>query len=246
MSNLETKKTYGLFAGPTNKKLISSLLESGENLLVYPTFAAEKVDLTAAAEEKLKNLSNYNWLIFTDVYAVDFFIELLRELEIDLFELDELRVCAFGEAIADRLRFVQIHADIVPTKIDCETVFTKISEYVESEIEQLKFLVIKGKSNFSAIVEKLKNDNTVVDELAVYQGKFTDESEIVRLKTLLKSGALDEFVFSTAEDLVNVRLLFPNEEFGSIFQEIKISATTENAFQSLLENGLRPLYYVKN
>lgn len=246
MSNLENKKTYGLFASPTNRKLIADLQKKGEDVLIFPLIETEKVELTETAADCLRNLTNLDWLIFTDVFAVDYFIEALRELEIDFFELDNLTVCAIGEAVADRLRFVQVHADVIPSKLTGEAVFAEISQFVGGVFSNLRFLVISEKTSLSAIVEKLKAERAIIQELPVYQAKFADESSIIRLKTLLKSGAVDEFIFSSPEDLVSLKFLTSETDLTRLLNEIRVSAVSEIVYQTLQEYGFRPLYFHHN
>ncbi len=243
MSNLENKKTYGLFASPTNRKLIADLQKNGEDVLIFPLIETEKVELTETAADCLRNLTNLDWLIFTDVFAVDYFIEALRELGIDFFELDNLTVCAIGEAVADRLRFVQVHADVIPSKLTGEAVFAEISQFVGGGFGGLRILIVSEKNSASAIVEKLKAEQAITVEFAVYQAKFADESSIIKLKTLLKSGAVDEFIFSSPEDLVSLKFLTSEADLTDFLSETRVSAISEIVYQTLQEHGFRPLYF---
>ncbi len=243
MSKLETSKTYGLFASPLNTKLISKLKANNEDILIFPSITSKKLEITEAFKMFLSELTAFDWLIFTDVFSVDYFIEALRKLEIDLFELDALTVCALGENVSDRLRFVQIHADVIPTKIDCDSVFSVISGFAADNLQDLRFLVLKEKSSKFQFIENLRNANAIVEELAIYEAKFEVETANVKLKTLLKSGAVDEFIFSSAEDPVSLKFLFADEKLAEVLDGVKVSATDENVYQALLENGLRPLYF---
>lgn len=243
MSNIETRKTYGLIDNPINNKLISKLKENDENILLFPYISTEKIELTDKTKKLITNLVNFDWIIFTDVFAVDHFIEVLDKMEFDLFELDNLTVCAFGEVVADRLRFVQIHTDLIPTKIDSESIVKAISEFAADDLIDLRFLVLKDNSEELSITKYLIENKAVVEELAIYQAKFVNETANTKLKTLLKGGAVDEFVFSSAEDLVSLKKLLTEEDLALVLNESQISATAENVFQLLLENGLRPLYF---
>lgn len=246
MSNLENKKTYGLFASPTNKKLLSDLQKKGEDVLVFPLIETEKVELTEAVADCLRNLTNLDWLIFTDIFAVDYFIEALRELGVDFFELDTLTVCAIGEAVADRLRFVQVHADVIPSKITGEAVFLEISQFVGAEFNDLRVLVISEKTSDSVIVEKLKAEHALIKELPIYQAEFADESSIIKLKTLLKNGAVDEFIFSSPEDLLSLKFLTSEDDLTGLLSGISVFAVSEIVYQTLQEHGFRPLYFHHN
>ena len=237
MSNFLEEKTYGIFAGNLNKKLISELNDKAKKVVIFPSISAEKIELSETAKAELTNLTDFDWLILTDIFAVDFFVEALRDLEYDLFELDTIRVCALGEAVADRLRFDQIHADLIPSKLDENSVISTISDYSINNIESLRLLVIteinyKSYSNF--------------EHLPIYQAKFTDESFKAKSAALLKGGAIDEFIFSAPEDLVSLNYLCGNDSLQEVLAEITISATSESAYQSLSDHGLRPLYFHLN
>lgn len=243
MSNLEIKKTYGLIAGPLNNKLIAELKQKGEEVLVFPALKTANLELNEGAVNFLKNPSQFDWLIFTDIFAADYFIEALRGQETDFFELDNLTVCALGEAVSDRLRFVRVHADVIPPNTSSEAVLSEISQFVGGDLRDLRFLIVGENSLNPSFVKMLKRENALIEELPVYKAEFENESEKVKLKTLLSGGAVDEFVFSSAEDVLALKFLFPETDLPEILKEIKISAANENAFLCLLENGLRPLYF---
>lgn len=245
MSNLENKKTYGLFANPFNNKLITELNQSGEDVLIFPAVRTEKLELTENGTNYLKNLTGFDWIIITDIFAADYFIENLGELEIDFFELDNLMVCTLGEAVADRLRFVQIHADLIPSKINNEVAFSMISQFVNDELDGLRFLVLGEERAKFSLSEQLIAKKAIVKELAVYRAAFVDENSTLKLKTLLKGGAVDEFIFSSPEDLMSLRFLLQENDFSIFLNEVKISATSEIVYQSLQEINLRPLYFHK-
>ena len=243
MSSAKIKKTYGLVENPLNRKLIAELTRAGEDVLVFPQINAERLDLTESDENHLKNLADFDWMIFGDVFAADFFIEFLGELEVDFFELDNLTVCAPGEAVADRLRFVQLHADVIPSKINPETVFSAISDYAGFGLEDVRILMVKGNFSETSLVEKLKAENADVEELTIYQAGFSDDATNTKLKALLKGGAIDEFIFSSPEDFLSLKYLLWGEKLPEIFMEMQVSATAEVVFQTLQEAELRPLYF---
>ncbi len=243
MSDLEIKKTYGLFDNRFNKKLISELQRGGEDSLIFPLLRAVKQELSADDAGCLMNLGEFDWLILTDVLAADFFIESLQALEIDFYELDDLTVCAVGEAVADRLRFVQAHADVIPSKADDEAIFSAIKAYAGADLEDLKFLVAGETNAVFPYVEKLAGEKASVRQLAVYRAGFPDETETIKLKALLTGGAVDEFVFSSPEDLLGLKFLLSGANLTAVLSETRISATSEIVYQTLQENGFRPLYF---
>jgi uroporphyrinogen-III synthase len=241
MSETLAPKTRALFASAANKKLRAELEAAGDVILL-PEISAARTD----AFDDETNPLDFDWLIFADVYAADFFLEKLAAEDFDFYELDAVRVCACGEAVSDRLRFVQVHADVIPPKIDAATVFSALEDYVslETGFDGLRFLLVRELSRPNALAETLRAGGAVVNEYAPYEFQIAATENLTRLKTLLKGGAADEFVFTAPFDATALQFLF-GEKLPDLLNETQISATDEITFQTLLEYGLRPLYFRK-
>lgn len=248
MSDSLPAKTYAIFSGASNRKIISELRAAPDELIEFPAVKAEKPDLSLAEKSLLENVSDFEWIIFTDVYAVEFFLEALAEAGVELFELDLLRILAFGEAVADRLRFVQIHADVIPARIDAESVFKALGDYLfdETEFKNLRVLLPKESSTAeTALTEMLRRRESKVAELNIYRLKPENADGLTKLKALLKGGAIDEFVFTSAADASNLAFVC-GENLKDLLAGTSVSAADETTFQTLREYGLRPLYFKKN
>ena len=216
------QKTFAIFDTPLNKKLISQLTSDNQNLILFPHFTK------TAIETDNFDLASYDWLIFTDINTVDFFVECLEKRNINLFELDELRVCAFGEAVSDKLRLRQLHADVIPAKLDVNTVISAIKEY-ESDFESQRFLIINTKNSEKNLEHAFESENANFDVLSVYE---FDKLEISpRLKALIKGGAIDEFIFNSPEDVCDFVAIIND-------RDLDFSATDSVTEQNLKENGL--------
>lgn len=234
MLNFSKDKTYAVFDSPNNKKTIAEMSAQNIETIIFPTIATKGIENTDSFPQ---NLNDFDWLIFPDVYAVEYFINYLEKLEVDLFELDFLRVCAFGEAVADRLRFSQLHADVITSTIKTKDVLPELRDYIfdESEFENLRFLILKEKNAGIEISQKLSELNSQIMELPIYSAEIEDETTIPKLKALLKGGAIDEFIFSTHLDVLNLAQLFQTENLADLLEGITLTATDKITLQSLRE-----------
>ena len=239
MLKFSAEKVYALFDNPSNKKVISEISTSGAKAILFPA-----VETETAANEKtqavLTALSQFDWLIFPDIYTVEFFLQNLRESEIDFFELDNLTVCACGESVADRLRYAQLHADVIPNSTKTAEILQTIGDYLfdETKLENLQFLVLKEENSIISIAAELRNLGAPISELAVYR-VIDKEIKSAKVKSLLKGGAIDEFIFTSPFDVINLAHLFPNENLADVLTETKISAADQTALQSLREFRLK-------
>lgn len=225
-------KTIGIIENSRNKKLISNLEKSGNKILKFPEPRIEiiKMDL-------FRKINDFDWIIFTDLYAADYFLRIFQEDEIDFFVLDALRICALGEAVADRLRFRQVHTDVIPPDNRTVSVISALSDYIfDDDFSEQSFLIIKESNAAGKIAELLSEKNARVQEVSVYKSFFEEVPEIPKLKALLKGGGIDEFIFNSPEDVFCLSRLFKDERLGKVFSGIKIKANDEITWQSFNEN----------
>lgn len=239
MSDAVNDKTYALFAAPANRKLVAELENTGARVFQFPPINSEKVILDEKSIENLRRLADFDWLIFPDVLAVDYFLEALEENKIDFYEMDLLRICAFGVAVSDRLRFAAIHADIIPASLEIDIVFQTMLDYIGGEeLKSLKVLFANKNFNENLLTKKLRASGAKVLELPIYKVKIEKNLEITKLKTLLDAGAIDEFIFTAPDDFVALKQYFETEKLIDIFKEVKISAVDAVNFQTAREHKL--------
>lgn len=241
MSEIFAPKTVALFLTEANIKLIAELKSRGD-VIELPKVSAVKSETFSGEINPL----DYDWIIFPDTTAADIFLENLGERNFDFYELDAVRICAYGEAVSDRLRFVQVHADVIPSRLNTENIFSALRDYISSEADfaGLRFLIIKEENSAIELSEILRNLKSDVTEIPLYKFQAASTENLTKLKTLLKGGAADEIVFNSPFDATALRYLF-GERLTDLLKEIQISATDEVTFQTLIEHGLRPLYFRK-
>lgn len=244
MPNPTNEKTYALLPSPMNKRLAARIEANGSRIIRFPQIVTEKIASGKYPGLPAIDWLNFDWLIFFDVLAVDYFLQMLEENKTDFFELDTLRVCALGEAVADRLRFVQLHADVVPHSIETGAVFSALSDYIgENQIRNNSFLSVKKQAAENEINKRLTDCGAKANELDIYSAEFEQTGENIRLKTMLKNGAIDEFVFSSTEELISLKVFLSPDSLMEFLFETSVSATDDVTFQSLKEYNLKPKYF---
>lgn len=244
MAIINPDKTYALVVSPNSKALVAAIENAGAQVLLFPPIETSPAASSKELIEYLNEVANFDWLIFSDVLAVDFCLEKLEDAATDLFNLDELRICALGEAVADRLRFVQVHTDVIPLSMQTETIFTALTGYIgEKQLTGKRFLIIKRKSADDKLKDKLTEREAVVTELEIYAAAIAEQSANVRLKALLKGGAIDEFVFSAPEDLIALKTFLQIDDIADFLSDMKISASNTVTVQALREHGFKAEHF---
>lgn len=243
MMNRETAaaNAIGIIDRPGNKKLIEHFESNGKKVFTFPPIEPHETELGETEQDSLKAFADYDWIVFTDVFTVDAFFDLLEEQNADLFELDDLRICSLGEAVADRLRFRQIHSDVIPARADSPAVFAAITDYIYDldDFTGLKFLILGGVCPDARLGELLAEKGAQVIEIEIYRLEKNDLFAETKMRTLIYGGAVDEFLFNSPEDVLSVCRLTGRDDFSTVISNSEVRALNEITRQMLFELGIK-------
>lgn len=236
-----SSKTVGIFRNPLNKKLVELFESQGKKVFEFPALEKKRADLSETELDLFRNIFDFDWIIFSEIFTVEFFLEILEEQNFDFYDLDSVKIFSLGEAVADSLRFRQIHSDVIPPKNNVKAAFTALSDYLsaENKFSGLRFLILKEVAENSELANLLSENFAEIREVEIYKIEDQNESEISKLKALLVGGAIDEFVFSSPEEVFSLFKLLGNECFAQILSEIKIQTLNEITQQTLFEFGIK-------
>lgn len=238
-------RNIALFSSPANKKIISDLKNNRSyNVTEIPQFLTHQRKLSEKETESIINFEKFDWLIFTDIFTVEYFLETLKQSEIDLYLLDEINICVLGEAVADRLRFEQIHADIICSMIDVNEVVIRLSAFIKNEYtdREPKILILKEDSFADELKEKLGAKFKIIKDLSIYYIEEPNDKSISILKAKFTGETFEDFIFTSPEDFVYIQKYFANNKFTeNTFQTYYTNS--ELIYQTLQEFGVNPTYF---
>src|SRR5687768_6134878 len=104
-------------------EFVTELERYGASVVVCPTIQIKPLEDYARLDEAIEHLYGYDWVIFTSVNGVVHFCERLSQQQRDAHELDQIKVCAIGDATAERLHSLHVHVDVVPAEFKAEGVY---------------------------------------------------------------------------------------------------------------------------
>jgi uroporphyrinogen III methyltransferase/synthase len=102
------------------EELCAALEELGAEVFFQPTVLITEPDDWKPVDDALARLCEYQWLVFTSVNGVDYFIRRLRQTAHDLRSLGHIRLAAIGPATDAALARHHLKADIVPSSYRAE------------------------------------------------------------------------------------------------------------------------------
>jgi uroporphyrinogen III methyltransferase/synthase len=221
----------------------------GARVVACPTIEITAPESYAALDEALEHLYGYDWIIFTSVNGVDYFLKRLKELGRESSELDELRVCSIGEATALRLRDAQVHVDVIPEQYKAEGVFEALINYLGGVggLSALNFLIPRAAVARDYLPLALEGAGARVDVVAAYRTVAPQSQERGRVEALLAGGAVDCITFTSSSTVSNFAQLFDTSDLSDLLDGVTvacigdITASTASSFN--LRTHIQPTEY---
>lgn len=218
----------------------------GARVIYCPTIEIVEPESYAPLDEALGNLYGYDWLIFTSVNGVDYFLRRLNQSGKEVSELDELKVCAIGEATAERLRAASIHVDLVPEEFKAEGVFTALEKFIgggDAFVGQ-NFLIPRAAQARDYLPRALEAAGARCDVIPVYRTVAPQDTEKRRVEALLAGGAIDCITFTSSSTVRNFAELFDTTDLSRLLAGVRVACigdiTAATAAEYALGTDIQP------
>jgi uroporphyrinogen-III synthase len=235
-----TGRTF-LIAPSAPRELVTGLEQQGGRVITWPEIEIGEAENYAALDEAIENLFGYDWLLFLNVNAVEFFLRRFHQLGREVSELDQLRVCAIGEPAITRLEASQVHIDLTPDSPQTETVLAAIESYAggREAMARLNFLVPRASLRHEGLCELLEDAGARVDVVIAYRTVAANSSALTQLNALLAGGGIDCVVLTGPETVEDLALLMDTNDLHRIIGDVAVASVGEAAAQSAVTLGLR-------
>ena len=213
----------------------------GARVVACPTIEIVAPESYALLDEATENLFGYDWLVFTSANAVEHFLRRLGALGREVCELDSLRVCAVGEATAERLTAAHVHVDVIPRKFQAEGVFAALADYLggREHFEGLNFLMPRAAVARDFLPHALEAAGARVDCVTAYRTVRPETTDRARVEALLVGGGVDCVTFTSSSTVHNFAQLFDTRDLRGLLAGVRVACIGEVTAQTAAEYGLR-------
>lgn len=221
-------------------EFVSELERYGARAVLCPTIEITDPETYEPLDEAIDNLYGYDWLIFTSVNGVDFFLRRLEAHGHAVSYLDELRVCAIGEATAERLRQQSVHVDVIPSEFKAEGVFDALVEHLGGRegLNRLNFLIPRAAVARDYLPQALEAAGARVDVVAAYRTVAPRSTERARIEALLTGGGVDCITFTSSSTVSNFAQLFDTPDLSSLLKGVRVACIGDITSSTATRYGL--------
>ncbi|NLB88937.1 MAG: uroporphyrinogen-III C-methyltransferase [Syntrophomonadaceae bacterium] len=183
--------------------LVEKISELGGLPIEFPTISIEKEDNYTALLNAFKNISNYDWIVFTSVNAVEIFFEEFRKVNMDIRDLRGIKICAIGPTTRESLEKKCIIVDTMPDEYRAEGII----EELKDKIKPGNWVLLpRARGARSVLPEALKQWGAHVNEIYIY--KAVAEKRVSKeMFEEIMAGKVDFITFtssSTVHNFINI------------------------------------------
>ena len=144
---------------------LAALLEAeGAEVLTLASISIEPAADYHALDEAIRQIEQYQWVIFTSINGVRAVGKRLEVIGQDWRSFKKARVAAIGPATAEALSEVGVQPDFVPAEYVAEAITAGIGE-----VAGLRILLPRADIAREALAVELRQRGAVVEEIAAYR-----------------------------------------------------------------------------
>ena len=145
--------------------LAAPLRQLGAEVVELPTIEIQPAPDYTALDAAIARLPAYDWLIFTSVNGVRFFLERLDASGADLRAIRG-KLCAIGPATRDALEQFHLKVDVMAEQYVAEGLLETLSDF---DLRNAKILIARAAVARDILPEQLRRSGATVDVVEAYR-----------------------------------------------------------------------------
>ncbi len=239
----EKKPLFGKTIMVTREKKASSefselLASCGAKTIEFPTIAIKPVRNTREQKLSVRNLGDYDFLIFTSVNGVSNYFDVLASHGKDSRELGGKKIIAIGEKTSEELLKYNLRSDYMPATYTAEGI---ISLTEKLNLDGKKILIPRALVARELLPDTLREMGATVEVLCVYETLVPDyaKQELDLIKKKFSDAEIDLVTFTSSSTVTNFfSLLGKNPE---LFSKAEFACIGPITAATLLGYGFDPV-----
>jgi uroporphyrinogen III methyltransferase/synthase len=145
--------------------VLERVLRLGAEPVLLPTIEILPPSDWAPVDDALRRLADFDWLIFTSVNGVDFFLSRLWQAGGDARRLAQTKIAAIGAATGEALARFGLRPDLVPPQFRAES----LAEELVRQVGSGRVLWARTDRGRDVLRQQLSQAGATVEEVVVYR-----------------------------------------------------------------------------
>ena len=241
----ETKPLFGkkvLVTRARNQASVAVKLleEQGAEAIEFPTIEIVPPESWDELDRAIDSLNTYDWIIFTSVNGVLFFLERLKKNRKDLRELKGIKIATIGEQTAKSVENLGLDVDIIPNDYRAEGI---VQSFRAIDMKAKRILIPRAKEAREMLPVELARMGADVQIVAAYETKKPSSKKTEEIRELLKEGKIDIVTFASSSAVKNFLSIFDNDR--EILSKTVVACIGPITAEAFREFAIRPAIICK-
>ena len=219
-------------AADQSAELCDRLRSLGADPQELPVIALEPPTDPAPLDRAIENLARYDWLIFTSVNGVRFFLERLDQSRHDLRCLKS-RICAIGPATRQAIEDLHLKVDLMPEEYVAESL---VKAFASEDLAGKKMLLPRAAVARDVIPVDLAKLGAQVDVVEAYRNVVPPGAP-ARAREIFASEKRPDWITFTSSSSVKNLLAITGRE---VLEGVRIASIGPVTSSTLCAHGLQP------
>ncbi|MBD5607573.1 MAG: uroporphyrinogen-III C-methyltransferase, partial [Desulfovibrio sp.] len=182
--------------------LARGLAKLGAAIIECPAIKIEPLTDYSKADAAIKNIAEYQWIIFTSANGVKYFWQRLNSEGLDSRALWRAKIVAIGPGTADALLKNGVIADFIPSSFVAEEVANQLIGQEGAALANQKVLIPRAAKARSVLPDELSAADMIVDVVPVYE-TVAGEGCGDDIAKLIEEGRVDCATFGSSSSVAN-------------------------------------------
>ena len=232
---------------PQATELVDRLELLGAQAIEAPMIRIVPPEDYTALDDVCARASDFDWIVFASVNAVDAFVGRLLSGPRDVRCLSGVKLCAVGPATADRLAKQGLKVDLTPPEYRADAVLRELSE--KTNVSGLRFLLPRADIGRDVLADELRRQGAQVTEVIAYRTVIAepDREGEPDIYHMLLERRIDVVTFTSASAVRNFVRVLGAEPAADLLRTTVVASigpvTAEAASQSGIQTTVMPASY---
>ena len=206
------------------------LIELGATVLLQEAIRIADPPDWSEVDHEIAKVQHYDWLVFSSVNGVQYFLDRLEKTRRDLRDLGSVKLAAIGPASSDRLAQYRLRVDIRPDQFRAEA----LVEALLADAPEKRFLLTRASRGREVLAEQLTAAGAHVTQIVVYSSQDVSHAK-PRVVEALRQGRVNWTTVTSSAIAHSVANLF-----GDDLKKTKLVSISPLTSDTLRTKGFEP------
>lgn len=183
---------------------LQQLTGLGAECIEFPTIAVVPPANWDPLDEAVETIDRYDWLVFTSVNGVEYFLKRLARKGKDVRDLKGIRIAAIGPKTAEAWQMRSIQPDLVPSEYRAEAV---VEAFRGFSVRGMKILLPRAAQAREVLPEELQKMGAEVHLVEAYR-TVRPEGDRALVAKMLERGEIQMVTFTSSSTVLNFVEMF--------------------------------------